>query len=107
MVTFQLVNVSILCLSPTGAFDALCDNLNSPAFESAVGASDDDINFLSNLMNSTVLQSLIQVGSNIMENTQHRNASSYVQCNHCMQTVQNKEFVSVSGHNIGVRPSEM
>ena len=49
---------------PPGAFDALCDNLNSPAFESAVEANDEDINFLSQLMNSTILQSLVQVGLN-------------------------------------------
>ena len=51
---------NVLC-APTGAFDALCDNLNSPTFESAVGANDEEIDFLSKLMNSTVLQSLIQV----------------------------------------------
>ncbi|KAI0230188.1 MAGUK p55 subfamily member 6, partial [Lamellibrachia satsuma] len=50
-----------------GAFDALCDNLNSPAFESAVEANDEDINFLSQLMNSTVLQSLVQVHETLQD----------------------------------------
>ena len=61
--TILSVSNNILC-APTGAFDALCDNLNSPTFESAVGANDEEIDFLSKLMNSTVLQSLIQVNFN-------------------------------------------
>ena len=55
---FQLINGLYFI---TAAFDALCESLGSPQFEASVGAKDNDVNFLSNFMNSTILQSLVQV----------------------------------------------
>ena len=71
------ISNNMLC-APTGAFDALCDNLNSPTFESAVGANDEEIDFLSKLMNSTVLQSLIQVSHMVWN--QPINSSVTISC---------------------------
>ena len=44
------------------AFDVVCENLSSPSFEHAVGAHDSDIAFLSEFMNSALMQSLVRVG---------------------------------------------
>ena len=43
------------------AFDMLCENLNSPSFEGIVGAKETDVNFLSEVLNGPVMQSMLQV----------------------------------------------
>ncbi len=43
------------------ALDTVVENINSPGFENSVGAKDADVAFLSELMNNTVVQSLIKV----------------------------------------------
>ena len=39
----------------------VCENLSSPTFETAVGAKDNDMTFLAELMNNTIVQSLVKV----------------------------------------------
>ena len=43
------------------AFDTVVETLSSPSFEQSVGAKGSDIAFLSELLNNTVVQSLIKV----------------------------------------------
>lgn len=43
------------------ALDLVCDNLTTPAFMSAIRAKESDVNFLSELLNSPTIQSLVQV----------------------------------------------
>lgn len=43
------------------AFDVVCDELSSPDFDQMVGAHEADVAFLSELLNNTVVQSLIKV----------------------------------------------
>ena len=45
------------------ALDLLCDHLDTPAFKNSVGAKDRDINFLSEIMNNTVTQSVVRVST--------------------------------------------
>ena len=45
------------------AFDTVVETLSSPSFEQAVGARGSDVAFLSELLNNTVVQSLIRVGT--------------------------------------------
>ena len=53
----------LVCFS--AAFEILCENLNSPSFENAVGANGDDVTFLSDLMNSLIVHGLVQVIFNL------------------------------------------
>jgi len=48
-------------MSILAAFERLCENLNSPAFERSVGADAEEISFLSRLMNDPVVQSVVGV----------------------------------------------
>ena len=45
----------------SAAFDMVVETLSSPTFEQAVGAKGSDVAFLSELLNNTVVQSLIKV----------------------------------------------
>ncbi|ESN94010.1 hypothetical protein HELRODRAFT_186050 [Helobdella robusta] len=47
-------------MSGADAFELVCDNLNSPNFESSVGANEDDVTFLSDLLNNIVVYGLVQ-----------------------------------------------
>ncbi len=47
------------------ALDLVCESLNSPTFEGTTKAKEADLDFLSDLLNNPVVQSLVEVHSQV------------------------------------------